>query len=163
MKWFTTLVLLVIGADQLSKKAAMMLLRDQQRSIKLIPDFFSLTYAENRGIAFGLEFAPPLALFFITLLITSLVFWYVLRSENRSLLFLSTFALIVGGAIGNMIDRITMGRVVDFIYFDLYNGTIFGYHLFLWPIFNLADSAITTGACLILLFHNRFLATGTNA
>jgi signal peptidase II len=53
-----------------------------------------------------------------------------------------------------MIDRITLGHVVDFIYFNIYNGYVFGSYLSLWPIFNIADSAITIGACLLLVFHN---------
>ena len=54
-----------------------------------------------------------------------------------------------------MIDRVIIGRVVDFIYFDLYHGKIFGTYLSLWPIFNVADSAISIGACMLILFHNK--------
>ena len=62
-----------------------------------------------------------------------------------------------------MIDRISIGRVVDFIYFDLYHGVIFGTYLSLWPIFNIADSAITIGACMLILFHNRLFPEETPA
>ena len=161
MKWFFSLILLVITADQLTKKLAVAYLKNKAQSISIIPDLFSLTYAENRGIAFGLEFAPPAVLFLMTALITAVVLFYVLKSKNRTPLFLVPFALITGGGIGNMIDRITIGRVVDFLYFDLYNGHIFGFYLSLWPIFNIADSAISIGASLLLLFHKQLFPEGS--
>ena len=154
MKWFFSLVVLVIATDQLTKKLAIAFLRDKAQSISIIPDLFSLTYAENKGVAFGLEFAPPAVLLLLTGIITTVVLVYVFTSKNRTALFLVPFALVTGGGIGNMIDRITIGRVVDFIYFDIYNGYIFGTYLSLWPIFNIADSAISTGVCLLIIFHN---------
>ncbi|TCD47652.1 signal peptidase II [Chlorobium sp. N1] len=155
MKRFFVLLFSVIAADQLTKQLAVRLLRDQDRSITLIRDLLSLTYAENRGVAFGMEFAPPLVLLLLTGAIVLGVFVYVARSENRSPLFLTAFGLIAGGGIGNMIDRILYGRVTDFIYFDLYQGELFGHWVSLWPIFNVADSAITIGACMLVLFHDR--------
>ncbi len=155
MKWFFTLILLVVTVDQLTKKLAIRVLRDAAQSITIIPDFLSLTYTENKGVAFGMEFAPAGMLLLLTGLITIIVLVYVILSKNRTTLFLVPFALIVGGGIGNMIDRVILGRVVDFIYFDLYHGKIFGTYLSLWPIFNVADSAISIGACMLILFHNR--------
>ena len=155
MKLFFALILLVITTDQLTKRVAIAFLREGVQNITIIPNFFSLTYAENKGVAFGLEFAPPAVLLLLTGLITAIVLFYVIQSKNRSTLFLLPFALITGGGIGNMIDRLVHGRVVDFIYFDLYHGHIFGINLSLWPIFNIADSAITIGACMLILFHNQ--------
>ena len=155
MKWFFTLILLVVTVDQLTKKLAIRVLRDAAQSITIIPDLLSLTYTENKGVAFGMEFAPAGMLLLLTGVITITVLVYVILSKNRTTLFLVPFALIVGGGIGNMIDRVILGRVVDFIYFDLYHGKIFGTYLSLWPIFNLADSAISIGACMLILFHNR--------
>jgi len=155
MKLFFSIVLLVITLDQLTKKLALTFLRDGVQSITIIPDLFSLTYAENRGVAFGLEFAPPTVLLLLTGVITMMVLAYVIWSKNRTTLFLLPFALITGGGIGNMIDRVMYGKVVDFIYFDLYQGHIFGRWVSLWPIFNIADSAITIGACMLIIFHNK--------
>ena len=155
MKWFFSLILLVVTVDQLTKKLAIRVLRDAAQSITIIPDLLSLTYTENKGVAFGMEFAPAGMLLLLTGLITIIVLVYVILSKNRTTLFLVPFALIVGGGIGNMIDRVILGRVVDFIYFDLYHGKIFGTYLSLWPIFNVADSAISIGACRLILFHNR--------
>jgi len=155
MKWFFTLILLVVTVDQLTKKLAIRVLRDAGQSITIIPDLLSLTYTENKGVAFGMEFAPAGMLLLLTGVITIIVLVYVILSKNRTTLFLVPFALIVGGGIGNMIDRVILGRVVDFIYFDLYHGKIFGTYISLWPIFNVADSAISIGACMLILFHNR--------
>ena len=155
MKWFFTLILLVVTIDQLTKKLAIRVLRDAAQSITIIPDLLSLTYTENKGVAFGMEFARAGMLLLLTGVITIIVLVYVILSKNRTTLFLVPFALIVGGGIGNMIDRVILGRVVDFIYFDLYHGKIFGTYLSLWPIFNVADSAISIGACMLILFHNR--------
>jgi signal peptidase II len=161
MKLFFTLIVLVITADQLTKKLAITYLRDAAQTITIIPNLFSLTYAENKGVAFGVEFAPPAMLLLLTGLITAIVIFYVIRSKNRTALFLVPFSLIVGGGIGNMIDRVRIGHVVDFLYFDLYHGHIFGTYLSLWPIFNIADSAISIGACMLILFHNRVFPDGT--
>jgi len=163
MKWFFSLVLLVITTDQLTKKLAITFLKDAAQNIVIIPGLLSLTYAENRGVAFSLEFAPPIVLLILTVLITVLVLLYVIRSKNRTALFLVSFALITGGGIGNMIDRIMTGRVVDFIYFDIYNGYLFGTYLSLWPIFNIADSAITIGACLCIIFHKKLFPDESQA
>ncbi|MEI8186540.1 MAG: signal peptidase II [Chlorobiaceae bacterium] len=161
MKWFFTLILLVVTVDQLTKKIAINVLRDAAQSITIIPDLLSLTYTENKGVAFGMEFASPLVLLLLTGLITVVVLLYVILSKNRTTLFLLPFALIVGGGAGNMIDRVMIGRVVDFIYFNLYHGNVFGTYLSLWPIFNVADSAITIGACMLILFHNKIFPDGT--
>lgn len=162
MKLFFSLILLVITVDQLTKKLAVRFLRDGAQSITIIPDLFSLTYAENKGVAFGLEFAPPSVLLLLTGLITAIVLFYVIWSKKRTALFLVPFALVTGGGIGNMIDRITIGRVVDFLYFDLYHGHIFGTYISLWPIFNVADSAITIGACMLIVFHNKLFPEGSS-
>ncbi len=155
MKWFVAIILLVIGIDQFTKKLAVDYLSNLPDGIAIIPGFFSLTFAQNRGVAFGVEFAPPAMLLLLTGLITLTVLFYVFRSKRNDAIFLVPFALIVGGGIGNMIDRVTIGKVIDFIYFDLYQGSIFGHYVSLWPIFNIADSAITIGACMLVLFHNR--------
>lgn len=155
MKWFFAIILLVIGLDQFTKKLAVDYLSNLPDGLSIIPGLFSLTFAQNRGVAFGVEFAPPAMLLLLTGTITLTVLFYVFRSKRRDAIFLVPFALIVGGGIGNMIDRITIGRVIDFIYFDIYHGNVFGHYLSLWPIFNIADSAITTGACMLVLFHNR--------
>ncbi|NTV92220.1 MAG: signal peptidase II [Chlorobiaceae bacterium] len=153
MKWFFTLASIVIVLDQFTKKIAVMFLREKE-SITIIPDWLKFTYAENNGIAFGMEFAPKAIMILLIGTISLLIVLYVLKSENRTTRFLLPFALVFGGGVGNLIDRITRGKVIDFIHFDLYDGIVMGTWVSLWPIFNIADSAITIGACLLIVFHS---------
>lgn len=154
MKWFFTLASIVVLLDQFTKKLAVMFLRERQ-SVTIIADWLKLTYAENNGIAFGVEFAPQLVMILLVGTISLLIMLYVMRSGNRNPLFLMPFALIFGGGIGNLIDRLTLGRVIDFIHFDIYQGVVMGSWVSLWPVFNIADSAITIGACMLILLHGK--------
>lgn len=155
MAFFFLLAVLFALLDRLTKLLAIHYLRDMHNSITIVPEWLKLTYAENRGIAFGMEFLPPAGLLAVTLAISAGVAFYVWKSERRQPLFITSFALILGGGVGNLIDRVLLGHVVDFIHVDLWQGVIFGTPLSLWPIFNVADSCITIGACLLLFLHDR--------
>ncbi len=114
---------------------------------KVIDGFFNLVYVMNPGAAFGFLADMPemfrYAFFIgITILAMALIIYYIAKSENESFLIILSLSLIFGGAVGNLIDRIRFGAVVDFL--DFYIGT---WH---WPAFNVADSAITVGAFLML-------------
>ncbi|NTU58053.1 MAG: signal peptidase II [Chlorobiaceae bacterium] len=159
MALFYLLALLFVLLDRLTKILAIRYLRDLNDSIVIVPDWLKLTYAENLGIAFGVKFLPPGGLLLLTFAISAGVVWFVWKSNNRNPLFITAFALILGGGAGNLIDRMMLGHVVDFIHFDLYQGVIFGRYMSLWPIFNVADSCITVGACLLILFHERVFGT----
>ena len=117
-------------------------------SIPVIPGFFNITHVQNPGGAFGfLAQQGPLVRAFVFLLMSfvavCLIFWFY-RKTPASHRFLSVgFALIFGGAIGNLIDRLRFGRVIDFL--DVYIGS---WH---WPAFNVADSAITIGIAIFVL------------
>ena len=151
---FAATALLVILLDQFTKQLAVRHLAENTGSVTLIADWLKLTYAENTGIAFGVSLGSQWVLVTVTALILAALLFFVYFSKNRRPLFLTTFGLILGGGIGNLIDRATVGSVVDFIHLDLYKGYLFGTWVSLWPVFNLADSAITIGAC-ILLFRYR--------
>jgi signal peptidase II len=115
-------------------------------SLTVLPDFFHLTYVRNKGAAFGIFADSAVRIpFFITVsLVAALgILWYMrrLRDEQRLLNF--SLALIFAGAVGNLIDRVRLGEVIDFIDVHWYR-----YH---WPAFNVADSAITVGVCLLLV------------
>lgn len=155
MPLFFLLALLSVLVDRLTKLLAIHYLRDMGRSIVIVHDWLKLTYAENLGIAFSMRFLPPQGLLLLTLGISVGVIAYVLRSNRRNPLFLTAFALILGGGIGNLIDRVVLGHVVDFIHFDLYQGMLFGRMVSLWPIFNVADSCITIGACMLVFLYDR--------
>lgn len=116
-------------------------------SIPVIDGFFSLTYIRNPGAAFGfLATAPPAfrAVFFIAVTVAAvlLIVYYVRRYGSEEPQFLIPLSLIMGGALGNLIDRVRFGDVIDFL--DVYIGT---HH---WPAFNVADSAISVGAILLV-------------
>lgn len=144
----------VILIDQLTKQVAASYLREHG-SITIIADWFKFTYTENTGIAFGVDPGSRIILIGGTALILAAILGYVLWSSNRSPLFLSAFSLIFGGGIGNLIDRIAYGSVIDFLHLDLYNGYILDRWVSLWPVFNLADSAITIGAVLLVVFYKQ--------
>ena len=132
---------LVIILDQLSKWAILMLLEDP---IAVTP-FLNLVVVWNRGVSFGMfdtagALGPWLLSGLALAVVAALVFWLG-RIEHS--LAGAALGLIIGGALGNVIDRVRFGAVVDFLDFHAY-----GYH---WPAFNVADSAICVGAALLLL------------
>lgn len=155
MLLFFFIAIIVVAFDQFTKKLAVDYLMQNEGSIILIANWLKLTYTENSGIAFGVSLGSQTVLITITALILVALLVYVVLSKNRKPAFLVTFGLILGGGIGNLIDRATVGRVVDFIHVDIYQGYLFGSWVSLWPVFNIADSAITVGACLLLLLYNR--------
>jgi len=141
------ILLFVIGFDQYTKILTVSNFALYE-SLEIIPGFFSLTYLTNKGAAFGFLAGVDSAwrhYFFLILasvaLVLLLVAWFRLRKEHR--FYGPALALIAGGAIGNVIDRVRLGAVVDFL--DFY---VAGHH---WPAFNVADSAILVGVVLFLL------------
>jgi len=94
----------------------------------------------NKGIAFSLPIEGLLSLA-LSIAIVLIIFWYYFKYLNRSKLSHLVVGLILGGALGNILDRLVHGAVVDFI------------KIFSWPTFNVADAAITVGFVLLLIFH----------
>jgi signal peptidase II len=140
-------VLTIIMVDQVTKAyidGSMYL----HESISIIPGYFNLTYIRNPGAAFGIMGTTSsgfrLVFFFLTsILAMGLLITIFLRLDPRDWWGQLTIASIFGGAIGNFIDRLQYGEVIDFL--DFY---INGYH---WPAFNVADSAISVGVVSLLL------------
>jgi len=132
-----TPAILVLFLDQLSKHlAAKNLILNQ--SVPIIKGIFHLTLLHNRGAAFGiLKNQVPLFIF-ISLFAIILIYFNLKKSRNKeNIVFNISLALILGGALGNLIDRLFLGYVIDFLDFRI------------WPVFNVADSAITIGAILL--------------
>ena len=139
---------LIIIADQISKSLikSTMTLYDV---IPVIPGFFQLNYITNKGLAFGINLPVGISFFSgISLIITCFLVWILWCERKNNLLMRISLALILGGAIGNLIDRILFGEVVDF--FDFMIGD------FHWYIFNIADSAVTVGIILMLFYSFLF-------
>ena len=141
----------VVLLDQLSKWWVLADLMEPPRTI-VLTGFFNLVLVWNRGVSFGMfdmdsRWGPILLSALALLISVCLVFW-LRRVDNR--LVAVAIGLVLGGAIGNVIDRGRHGAVVDFLDFHA-----FGYH---WPAFNVANSAITIGVALLLfdsLFEKR--------
>jgi len=112
----------------------------------LITNFFHLTYVRNPGAAFGIFADSAIRIpFFITIssVATLVILWYVRRVPSEKTWQLLALGLIFSGAVGNLIDRIRFGEVIDFLDVHWYN-----YH---WPAFNIADSAICVGVTIMLI------------
>jgi signal peptidase II len=121
---------------------------DLNESASVIDGFFNITYVQNTGVAFGIfssisSPAKSLLLSVFTAFAAVIVIVYSARTPVRNRLLQVALALILGGAIGNLYDRLAYGYVVDFLEFY-----VSSYH---WPSFNVADSAITVGVFLLAL------------
>jgi signal peptidase II len=141
------LLAVVLLGDQLTKY---LLLRHLplHTARQVIPGFFNLVHVRNTGAAFSLLAGANTAwrqAFFVTISILALgvILFLLTRTNKEDCWSRRALVLIFSGALGNLVDRLRFGEVVDFL--DFYLG---GYH---WPAFNIADSAITIGACILLL------------
>jgi signal peptidase II len=139
--------LMVILLDQATKAAVVRAL-SLYETVPVIPGFFNLVHIRNPGIAFGLlshlgsAWSSLVLSAVTTAAIVLLVLWFArLRNEDRRAAI--GLSLVIGGAVGNLIDRVRLGEVVDFL--DLYVGS------FHWPAFNVADSAVTVGTIWLAL------------
>ncbi len=138
---FSVPALAIVVLDQLSKFSVSRTI-PLYGSISVIGDFFNLVHTRNRGMAFGLLNRPGSHLGFYLLVTATfvsvgiLIFWF-LRLKDKDSSFVLPLSFILGGALGNLIDRLRLGEVIDFL--DFFWGS---YH---WPAFNVADSAITVG------------------
>lgn len=133
--------------DQLSKLWVLGTFHEGQ-ILPVIPEIFNLTLAFNPGAAFGLwsnlaDSTRQLVLSGTILLAVAMVVVFLKQTAGRGWIPQAALAAILGGAVGNVIDRLSYGRVVDFL--DFYWGT---YH---WPAFNVADSAICVGVAILIL------------
>jgi signal peptidase II len=134
----------VLACDQITKLWAAATLKDG-RDIEVIPGFFSLSYTENTGIAFGMlsDGNVRWLLVVVSTAATAIVIYYMMKTPPGNRLLLWSLALLAAGICGNLVDRVRMGSVIDFI--------LFYYRTNHWPVFNIADTAITVGAVLMAL------------
>jgi signal peptidase II len=116
------------------------------QSLTVVQGFFNITYVRNKGAAFGIfaDSAVRLPFFIgISVLAAAAILWYLGRISEEQKLLRVSLSLILAGALGNLIDRLRLGEVIDFL--DAH------WHQHHWPAFNVADSAITVGVALWLL------------
>lgn len=143
LPFFMIVVAAVVAVDRLTKIMALTLL-EKGRSVTLLP-YLRLTFVTNTGISFGMFKDFPWLAFIVGCMVIGVIAWQY-RSIPKHWIVQISFALIMGGAIGNLWDRIVYGTVIDFI------------DLVVWPVFNSADSAITIGGILLaywILFGER--------
>ena len=143
-------------------------------SIPVFGDWFKLTFTENPGMAFGLQIFSRQSMAMLAIVVTVLLLWYLFAVRGGYTPYLASLALVLGGAVGNVIDRtfyglilgygrLLEGKVVDFIHVDAWRGylpealpVVGGAYLPLFPIWNVADMAIVCGVVGILVFQRRF-------
>lgn len=130
---FILSVLIAVFIDQLTKYLA----RAYKPSSELIGNFLSITYTQNTGAAFGMLKNTNIALAVVTAIVLVAIIYYYKRISPK---FIPFTALLFAGALGNLIDRIALGYVVDFISFSF------------WPAFNVADIAVTFGVLGLILW-----------
>jgi signal peptidase II len=131
-------------------------------SIPILNNFLRLTYIENTGMAFGIQFGENIFFTVFSVIASILILFYLFKMKEEYLIARLAVAIILGGAIGNLTDRIIRGGVVDFIdceFFDIHLPAfklLFinfpGYRLDRWPVYNVADAAVTVGMVLLLIF-----------
>ena len=146
---FFVTALVVFILDRITKVLAVKKLHGV---VSIIPGFFSLRLAENRGAAFSLfsggnEFLRKLFLIFVPAVVIFVIFYYVLTRKKLSFWVSVALGLMAGGAVGNLYDRILDGRVIDFMDFHFRH-----YH---YPTFNVADVGVFVGTLLLLVFYRK--------
>lgn len=152
------LIFIVLLLDQVTKYLAKIYL-EPIHSVSVFGNFFKLTFVENSGIAFGIRVNNKVFFTLLSILAVIIIFYYLFKLKDHFFLRLA-FAIILGGAFGNLIDRFISGKVVDFFDFDFININlpsfkflIFefqGYAMDRWPVFNVADSAVSIGMIIII-------------
>lgn len=125
--------------DQLTKFLARYFLAES-KSVEVVKGMFGFTLTENTGVAFGLFQEQGWIWPYVSLLILSIIVFYVWRVEINHWLLVISLSLVVGGALGNLIDRLFFRAVTDFIDFRI------------WPVFNFADAELVSGITLLLVY-----------
>jgi len=136
-------------------------------SYPILGDFLRLTFIENPGMAFGIDVGGKLFLTVFSIFASVGIFIYLYRIREEAFVIRLALALILGGAVGNLIDRVFYGvffgesqlfygKVVDFVDIDFFNIDFLGYHLSRFPVFNFADASVSVGVVMLLIFHKRF-------
>jgi len=135
-RWFFATAVLTLLVDQLSK-ALVRAYIPLGASIPIVPNAIYLTHTQNPGAAFGLFPNTTMLLIIVALLVSTILLWLGRQGFDRRRVAIA-MGMMLGGALGNLLDRVRFGAVTDFI------------DLKVWPIFNFADTALTVGALLLL-------------
>lgn len=152
----TVLFCIVLLVDQVTKYIAVSTLRLGE-SVPVIGDFVRWTLTYNPGGAFGVRLGSSTYYLITSFIIFFILVLYVWR--HRSVAYISVpLSIVAGGAAGNIVDRLRLGEVIDYIDCDFFNIHIGSYNMDRWPIFNVADMAVSTGiviTILLIFFYSR--------
>lgn len=135
-------IVVIVSTDQFSKFLIVKNIAENE-SITLIKNFFNITYVKNYGAGFSILQNQRIFLIIVGFVAICIVAYLLYKSNHKETLNRAAYLLIIGGTIGNLIDRLRFGYVVDFL--DFY---IFGYD---FPVFNIADSFLTIGCFMIII------------
>lgn len=133
---------ILVIIDQVSKIIVINNLTNN-KSVEVIKSFFYLTYTNNTGAAFSILTGKRILLILVSVIVIGILIYYIKKTKIEKKINKIALSLVIGGSIGNLIDRIIKGAVIDFLDFK-----IFGYN---YPIFNLADTFIVLGVFLLLI------------
>ena len=136
------LTILVILVDFFSKYMVSKLMTVNE-TINLIDNFFRITYVKNTGAAFSIFSNNTILVIIISVIVIGFLLFYIYKNKGNNKLENVSYAFILGGAIGNLIDRLVYGYVIDFLDFEILSYDA--------PIFNLADTFIVIGVILFLI------------
>ena len=155
------IVAILVFADQLTKyiiKSSMYI----GESFSVLGDFFRITYVENPGMAFGVSFNNTYLFLALSIFAALMVFYYLLRLRKDNSFLQLALCFISAGAVGNLWDRFTQGKVVDFLDFEFWDISISsfsvfgiefsGYSMTRWPVFNVADMAVSGGMIILISY-----------
>ncbi len=140
--YLTSVIVLLI--DQIVKlliKTNMSL----NEEISIIPNFFSIQYLKNTGAAFSILENQTILLAITSIICISVIIYYLKKEENLTTALYLSFGLVLGGILGNLIDRIVYQGVIDFLSFQIFNYN--------FPVFNIADIGITIGVLLLIIIY----------
>lgn len=133
--------LLWVCIDQLTKRIITIFI-ELEKSITIIPSFFKLTYVRNTGAAWSILEGNRLFLILVSIVAIGLVYFFMIKDKKIEKIEQVGYGILLGGILGNLLDRIVLGYVIDFFHF------IFGNYNF--PIFNVADIGIVLGTFIII-------------
>ena len=160
LRIFILITILSVLADQLSKTLINAYLLPGE-SVPVLGNFFRLTFVQNPGGVFGTRLGNQNFYTLASIIAIGITLWFYFKIRSRENLLRIGLCLVLGGAVGNLIDRFRFGQVVDFLDFDFFNidlsskDILFfkfpGFSLDRWPVFNLADSFVLIGMCLVII------------
>ena len=139
----------ILALDQITKLIVMNTMTENQ-SITILGNLLKITYIQNPGAAFGLHIAPSIFHAVFSAIAAVVISWFIVTLPRKEYWPRIALALVLAGALGNLIDRLRVGEVIDFIQVGLTESLV-------WPIFNVADMGVSTGVVLLMLF---FLVVG---